>query len=212
MAFYECNNARVTLKGRPALTVSQTGLLLAIWKYETASKGRDLPITCSRLATVLRLKESTVRRIISEVVAISPLYLVKHSVFSQGIKKRGRPVTAYHLNQEGIATFPETGRLLIELFTFPNKTPYRVNREEFEQHLVTLGMDPVVVKDRIATNIRVGYIHELSAFPGFISATDRVESELEYLRSLAKEYNLVNRSFQGRRRSQIQGKAPRKIS
>jgi hypothetical protein len=182
------------LAGYRALSPAQTELVFAIWKLETEPDHRGRPITCAEIAEVLDIEASHARKIIAEVEAMSPDYFVNHSVFpAGGTKRRGRPLTAYHLNQEGIVTFPETAFILLELLRFPARTPYRVNRKEFEQYLVGCGIEPVLITDRIDTNIRAGYIREYVGFPGYISPTERIECERDYLERLARGYSPVKR-------------------
>lgn len=165
------------------LTQSQARLLYAIWKYEFSGRSG---ITAGELAEELMVSSGRVRKIIH---SLSRMYLWIRRNRASSKNKKGRPIVSYELNKENIIIYPETALILLKLEDFPQDSPFRIDREQFERYLIEhFNFNEGYVKSRIDAAIIAKYIQ--AAIPGYIYPSSRIANERVYLESVARHYNV----------------------
>lgn len=167
----------------PTLTPKQTELLFTIWK-ESRFKPR-VKLTHAALAAKLKDDEAEVRRTIAEIKKVSDKYLLRSSVFPppEPGKKTPKGQNYYLLNDEWVATYPETAALLQLLSDHRPVAAFRIDRAEFENHAAErLKLTPKFVQQRINKAIAVEYVKADGEYiyPGW-----RMSCEADYLSHLA---------------------------
>jgi hypothetical protein len=168
----------------PTLTPKQTELLFTIWK-ESRFKP-SVKLTHAVLAAKLKDDEAEVRRTIAEIKKkVSDKYLLRSSVFPPPApgKKTPKGQNYYLLNDEWVATYPETASLLQMLGVHPPAAAFRIDRAEFESHAAEkLKLPQKFVQQRINKAIAVEYVKADGEYiyPGW-----RMSCEADYLSRLA---------------------------